>query len=98
MDLTFSSCPPLQPLPRLVYALLRSPLLSSAAQYHSDLTAYLHHLWCCLPPHELAKAVYPGVLCAAAAAAAAASVHVRPLHVWNVLCKAIVLCMPCSLC
>ncbi|WIA11779.1 hypothetical protein OEZ85_011873 [Tetradesmus obliquus] len=61
VDLTFSSCPPLQPLPRLVYALLRSPLLSSAAQYHSDLTAYLHHLWCCLPPRELAKAVYPGL-------------------------------------
>jgi protein transport protein SEC24 len=63
VDLTFSSCPPLQPLPRLVYALLRSPLLSSAAQYHSDLTAYLHHLWCCLPPRELAKAVYPGAAC-----------------------------------
>ena len=62
MDLTFSSCSPLQPLPRLVYALLRSPLLSSAAQYHSDLTAYLHHLGCCLPPRELAKAVYPGAL------------------------------------
>lgn len=61
VDLTFSSCPPLQPLPRLVYALLRSPLLSSAAQYHSDLTSYLHHLWCCLPPNELAKAVYPGL-------------------------------------
>ncbi|KAF6265854.1 hypothetical protein COO60DRAFT_1697553 [Scenedesmus sp. NREL 46B-D3] len=61
VDLTFSSCPPLQPLPRLVYALLRSPLLSSAAQHHSDLTAYLHHLWCCLPPRELAKAVYPGL-------------------------------------
>eukprot|EP00879_Flechtneria_rotunda_P001812 GHRR01001976.1.p1 GENE.GHRR01001976.1~~GHRR01001976.1.p1 ORF type:complete len:996 (+),score=422.55 GHRR01001976.1:2722-5709(+) len=61
VDLTFVSCPSLQPLPRLVYALLRSPLLSSAAQYHSDLTAYLHHLWCCLPPDELAKAVYPGL-------------------------------------
>lgn len=61
MDLTFGSCPLLQPLPRYVYALLRSPLLSSAAQYHSDLTAYLHHLWCALPPHELAKAVYPGL-------------------------------------
>lgn len=59
MDLTFSSCPLLQPLPRYVYALLRSPLLSSAAQYHSDLTAYLHHLWCALPPQELSKAVYP---------------------------------------
>lgn len=58
VDLTFSSCPLLQPLPRYVYALLRSPLLSSAAQYHSDLAAYLHHLWCALPPHELAKAVY----------------------------------------
>jgi hypothetical protein len=59
VDLSFTSSPLLQPLPRYVYALLRSPLLSSAAQYHSDLTAYLHHLWCDLPPHELAKAVYP---------------------------------------
>eukprot|EP00775_Hariotina_reticulata_P007478 gene7478-7687_t len=59
VELTFTSCPPLQPLPRLVYALLRSPLLSSAAQYHSDLTAFLHHLWCCLPPKELSRAVYP---------------------------------------
>lgn len=61
VDLSFNSSPLLQPLPRYVYALLRSPLLSSAAQYHSDLTAYLHHLWCALPPHELAKAVYPGL-------------------------------------
>jgi hypothetical protein len=61
VDLNFDSCPLLQPLPRYMYALLRSPLLSSAAQYHSDLTAYLHHLWCALPPHELAKAVYPGL-------------------------------------
>jgi hypothetical protein len=61
VDLTFSSCPLLQPLPRYVYALLRSPLLSSAAQCHSDLTSYLHSLWCSLPPRELARAVYPSL-------------------------------------
>jgi hypothetical protein len=44
-----------------MYALLRSPLLSSAAQYHTDLTAYLHHLWGCLPSKELVKAVYPAL-------------------------------------
>lgn len=59
VDLQFTGFPALSALPRTVYALLRSPLLSSAAQAHSDLTAYLQHLWTSLPPRELVTAIYP---------------------------------------
>ncbi|KAG2486738.1 hypothetical protein HYH03_014664 [Edaphochlamys debaryana] len=59
-DLHFSQAPLLAPLPRLVYALLRSPLLAPFAEgQHPDLTAFLRHLWSSLPPHELVRAVYP---------------------------------------
>lgn len=60
IDLAFVRHPALRPLPRAVYALLRSPLLSSAAQGHADLTTYLHQLWLTgLPAKELARAIYP---------------------------------------
>ena len=63
VDLSFSHSEPLQQLPRLVYALLRSPLLAPAAEgQHPDLTTFLAHLWACLPPSELVRAIYP-VLC-----------------------------------
>lgn len=48
--MTFSACEALQQLPRLVYGLLRCPLLSPGPQQHGDLQAYLQHLWGCLPP------------------------------------------------
>eukprot|EP00195_Chlamydomonas_chlamydogama_P017072 CAMPEP_0202896248 /NCGR_PEP_ID=MMETSP1392-20130828/5266_1 /ASSEMBLY_ACC=CAM_ASM_000868 /TAXON_ID=225041 /ORGANISM="Chlamydomonas chlamydogama, Strain SAG 11-48b" /LENGTH=777 /DNA_ID=CAMNT_0049581523 /DNA_START=303 /DNA_END=2636 /DNA_ORIENTATION=+ len=60
VDLNFVEAPPLQRLPRLVYALLRSPLLAPPAPgQHPDLTAFIEHLWACLPPQELITAVYP---------------------------------------
>lgn len=58
-DVTFEGAPSLQLLPRLVYALVRSPLLEATEQHHPDLRAALHHLWTALPPDELACAVYP---------------------------------------
>jgi len=61
VDLTFANHPALRPLPRAVYALLRSPLLSPAAQSHADLTTYLHHLWGSLPAPELSRAIYPAL-------------------------------------
>ncbi|GIL48469.1 hypothetical protein Vafri_4983 [Volvox africanus] len=60
VDLHFSQAPQLAPLLRLVYALLRSPLLAPFAEgQHPDLTAFLRHLWSGLPPPELVRAVYP---------------------------------------
>jgi hypothetical protein len=61
VDLRFPAHPALRPLPRAAYALLRSPLLSPAAQAHVDLTAYLRHLWGGLPAGELSRAVYPSL-------------------------------------
>lgn len=58
-DVTFESAASLQLLPRLVYALVRSPLLEASDKHHPDLRASLHHLWTALPPEELACAVYP---------------------------------------
>ena len=64
VDVHFQACPPLAPLPCYIYALLRSPLLASAAQTHPDLAAYLQHLWTCLPAGELSRAVRgPGGEC-----------------------------------
>lgn len=60
LDLAFSQAPGLARLPRVVYALLRSPLLAPPAPgQHPDLSAFLRHLWAVLPPGELVRAVYP---------------------------------------
>eukprot|EP00798_Chlamydomonas_sp_ICE-L_P009714 gene9714-7583_t len=54
VDLAFSTAPPLARLPRMVYALLRSPLLAPPVDgQHPDLNTFLEHLWSCLPPSEL---------------------------------------------
>ena len=49
-------------LPRLAYALLRSPLLAANPKGHPDLRAAVHHLWMGLPPALLHKAVYPALM------------------------------------
>lgn len=49
-----------QPLPRLVFALLRSPLLRPARDTAAlDRRAYLQTLWTSLAPEELSRAIYP---------------------------------------
>jgi hypothetical protein len=64
--MTFSACEALQQLPRLVYGLLRCPLLSPGPQQHGDLQAYLQHLWGCLPPQVgSSSAAYTAVLATA---------------------------------
>ena len=59
IDPAFEDCEAIQALPRLVYALLRSPLLSICPGQHPDARASLQQLWTCLQPPELRRAVYP---------------------------------------
>ncbi|KAG2674414.1 hypothetical protein I3843_13G118700 [Carya illinoinensis] len=60
MDITFSQCPQLQPLPRLVFALLRNPLLRFHEEgVHPDYRIYLQCLFSALEPSSLHRAVYP---------------------------------------
>lgn len=59
MDATFESAESLQAVPRLVYALLRSPLLGPHPGRHPDTPTALHLLWSSLPPEDLQTAVYP---------------------------------------
>ena len=55
----FQQAAALQPIPHLVYALLRSPLLAVTAPSHPDLRAAVHYLWAGLPPQLLRCAIYP---------------------------------------
>ena len=51
-----------QPLIRLVYGLLRSPLLLGGfIRGTDDYQIYLQHLWTGLPPADLQRAIYPNV-------------------------------------
>ncbi|RVW33463.1 hypothetical protein CK203_043524 [Vitis vinifera] len=68
VDVAFSQCPQLQPLPRLVFALLRNPLLRFHEEgVHPDYRIYLQCLFrylvimfeCALEPSSLHRAVYP---------------------------------------
>lgn len=60
VDAEFAGSEALQPLPRLVYALLRSPLLTERRPgQHPDLRTAVCHLWAGLPHQELRSAVYP---------------------------------------
>ncbi|KAG9440267.1 hypothetical protein H6P81_020432 [Aristolochia fimbriata] len=60
VDVAFSQCPQLQPLPRLVFALLRSPLLRLHEEgVHPDYRIYLQCLFSALEPGSLHRAVYP---------------------------------------
>ncbi|KAG0481046.1 hypothetical protein HPP92_011613 [Vanilla planifolia] len=60
VDVSFSQCPQLQPLPRLVFALLRNPLLRFHEEgVHPDYRIYLQCLFSVLEPSSLNLAVYP---------------------------------------
>lgn len=60
IDVSFSQCPQLQPLPRLVFALLRNPLLRLHEEgVHPDYRIYLQCLFSALEPSSLHRAVYP---------------------------------------
>ncbi|KAF8397881.1 hypothetical protein HHK36_016806 [Tetracentron sinense] len=60
IDVAFSQCPQLQPLPRLVFALLRSPLLRFHEEgVHPDYRIYLQCLFSALEPSSLHRAIYP---------------------------------------
>ena len=59
IDATFEDAETLQAMPRLVYALLRSPLLGEHPGRHPDTRAALHALWSALPPEDLQTAIYP---------------------------------------
>lgn len=72
--MAFEGAEALQPLARLAYALLRSPLLAegagappdeppggAAGGAHSDAAVAVRHLCAALPPAELRRAVYPAL-------------------------------------
>ncbi|XP_020092690.1 protein transport protein Sec24-like At3g07100 isoform X1 [Ananas comosus] len=60
VDVAFSQSPQLQPLPRLVFALLRNPLLRLHEEgIHPDYRIFLQCLFSALEPTSLCKAVYP---------------------------------------
>ncbi|ONK71291.1 uncharacterized protein A4U43_C04F6960 [Asparagus officinalis] len=60
VDVTFSQCPQLQPLPRLVFALLRNHLLRFHEEgVHPDYRIYLQCLFSALEPASLSRAIYP---------------------------------------
>ncbi|KAL0460792.1 UNVERIFIED_CONTAM: protein transport protein Sec24A [Sesamum latifolium] len=60
VDVAFTQCPQLQPLPRLVFALLRNPLLRFHEEgVHPDYRIYLQCLFSVLEPSSLTRAVYP---------------------------------------
>ncbi|XP_051142508.1 protein transport protein sec24 [Andrographis paniculata] len=60
VDVAFTQCPQLQSLPRLVFALLRNPLLRFHEEgVHPDYRIYLQCLFSALEPSSLSRAVYP---------------------------------------
>ncbi|KAL1558235.1 Protein transport protein S23 D [Salvia divinorum] len=60
VDVAFSQCPQLQSLPRLIFALLRNPLLRFHEEgVHPDYRIYLQCLFSALEPSSLSRAVYP---------------------------------------
>ncbi|KAF7121309.1 hypothetical protein RHSIM_Rhsim13G0112600 [Rhododendron simsii] len=60
IDIALSQCPQLQPLPRLVFALLRNQLLRFHEEgVHPDYRIYLQCLFSALEPSSLHRAIYP---------------------------------------
>ncbi|XP_020578173.1 protein transport protein SEC23 [Phalaenopsis equestris] len=60
VDIGFSQCPQLQPIPRLVFAFLRNPLLGFHEEgVHPDYRIYLQCLFSSLDPSSLHLAIYP---------------------------------------
>ncbi|KAL0774392.1 hypothetical protein Bca101_039543 [Brassica carinata] len=63
IDITFSQCPQLEPLPRLVFALLRNPLLRFHEEgVHPDYRIYLQCLFSVLEPSSLHCGIYPSLV------------------------------------
>ncbi|RID53956.1 hypothetical protein BRARA_G01314 [Brassica rapa] len=63
IDITFSQCPQLEPLPRLVFALLRNPLLRFHEEgVHPDYRIYLQCLFSVLEPSALHCGIYPSLM------------------------------------
>ncbi|KAF3554993.1 hypothetical protein F2Q69_00012353 [Brassica cretica] len=63
IDITFSQCPQLEPLPRLVFALLRNPLLRFHEEgVHPDYRIYLQCLFSVLEPSSLHCGIYPSLM------------------------------------
>lgn len=60
VDTSFKDCAALAPIPRLVYGLLRSDLLSDSPS-HPDARAHCEHFWRSLEPSLLQLAVYPAM-------------------------------------
>lgn len=58
-DVAFEAVEALQPVPRLTYGLLRSPLLVRRPDDHPDAATAARLLWAGLPPGELRRAVFP---------------------------------------
>lgn len=59
----FVACEGFQPLIRLVYGLLRSPvLLGSYVNPLDDKQIFLEHVWSSLPSDELQRAIYPNLM------------------------------------
>ncbi|KAL9677266.1 hypothetical protein QQ045_005494 [Rhodiola kirilowii] len=62
IDTAFSECPPLQSLPRIIFALLRNPLLRFHEEgVHPDYRIFLQCLFSALEPSALYRAVYPAL-------------------------------------
>ncbi|KAK9062379.1 hypothetical protein SSX86_019565 [Deinandra increscens subsp. villosa] len=60
IDVTFAHCPRLQSLPRLVFALLRNPLMRFHVEgVHPDYRIYIQCLFSKLEPSSLHSAIYP---------------------------------------
>jgi hypothetical protein len=60
LDVAFSHCPQLQSLPRLIFSLLRSPILHLHEEgIHPDYRIYLQCLFSALESSSLLRAVYP---------------------------------------
>ncbi|XP_078433788.1 sec23/sec24 transport family protein [Wolffia australiana] len=59
-DVSFSQCPQLQPIPRLIFALLRNPLLRFHEEgVHPDYRIFLQCIFSALEPSSLHRAIYP---------------------------------------
>ena len=62
LDVRLKGAEHLAALPRIVYALLRSPVLAARAPMATDRAAALHALWCSLGPESLVRAVHPALV------------------------------------
>ena len=59
LDVQLTQAPHLAAVPRIVYALLRCPLLAAMSPLATDAAAAKHALWTCLDPESLMRAIHP---------------------------------------